>query len=50
MKAFAVALLGLGFIPSAIAGPYVSTKTEFKGNEVDTQRWLTKQELAQPLK
>ena len=33
MKAFAVALLGLGFIPSAIAGPYVSTKTEFKGNE-----------------
>ena len=33
MKAFAVALLGLGFIPSAIAGPYVSTKSEFKGNE-----------------
>ena len=33
MKAFAVALLGLGFIPSAIAGPYVSTKTEFKGDE-----------------
>ena len=33
MKAFAVALLGVGFIPSAIAGPYVSTKTEFKGNE-----------------
>ncbi|BCU96692.1 MAG: hypothetical protein CM15mV13_1330 [uncultured marine virus] len=33
MKAFAVALLGLGFIPSAIADPYVSTKTEFKGNE-----------------
>ena len=33
MKAFAVALLGLGFIPSAIAGPYVSTKSEFKGDE-----------------
>ena len=33
MIAFAVALLGLGFIPSAIAGPYVSTITEFKGNE-----------------
>ena len=33
MKAFAVALLGLGFIPSAIAGPYLSTKSEFKGDE-----------------
>ena len=33
MKAFAVALLALGVSAPAFAGPYVSTKTEFKGDE-----------------
>ena len=33
MKAFAVALLGLAVTAPAIAGPYVSTKSEFKGDE-----------------
>jgi len=34
MKAFAVALLGLAVTAPAMAGPYVSTKSEFKGDEV----------------
>ena len=33
MKAFAVALLGLAVTAPAMAGPYVSTKSEFKGDE-----------------
>ena len=33
MKAFAVALLGLAITAPAMAGPYVSTKSEFKGDE-----------------
>ena len=33
MKALAVGLLALGVSAPAFAGPYVSTKTEFKGNE-----------------
>ena len=33
MKAFAVVLLALGVSAPAFAGPYVSTKTEFKGDE-----------------
>tara|TARA_A200000159_G_scaffold27921_1_gene24652 strand:+ start:332 stop:700 length:369 start_codon:yes stop_codon:yes gene_type:complete len=33
MKAFAVVLLGLAFSAPAMAGPYVSTKSEFKGDE-----------------
>ena len=33
MKAFAVVLLALGVSAPAFAGPYVSTKSEFKGDE-----------------
>ena len=33
MKAFAVVLLGLAVTAPAMAGPYVSTKSEFKGDE-----------------
>ena len=33
MKAFAVVLLGLAVSAPAMAGPYVSTKSEFKGDE-----------------
>ena len=33
MKAFAVALLGLAVTAPAMAGPYVSTKSEFQGDE-----------------
>jgi hypothetical protein len=33
MKAFAVVLLALGVSTPAFAGPYVSTKSEFKGDE-----------------
>ena len=33
MKAFAVALLGLVVTTPVLAGPYVSTKSEFKGDE-----------------
>ena len=33
MKAFAVALLGLAVTAPAMAGRYVSTKSEFKGDE-----------------
>ena len=33
MKALAVALLGLAVTAPAMAGPYVSTKSEFKGDE-----------------
>ena len=38
MKALAVGLLGLGFIPSAIAGPYVSTKVAAKGENSDYEK------------
>ena len=33
MKAFAVALLGLVVTTPVLAGPYLSTKSEFKGDE-----------------
>ena len=33
MKAFAVVLLGLAVSAPAMAGPYVSTESEFKGDE-----------------
>ena len=33
MKAFAAVLLALGVSAPAFAGPYVSTKSEFKGDE-----------------
>ena len=33
MKAFAVVLLGFAVSAPAMAGPYVSTTSEFKGNE-----------------
>jgi len=33
MKAFAVALLGLAISAPAIAGPYVESKSEFKGTD-----------------
>ena len=38
MKALAVGLLGVGFIPSAIAGPFVSTKVAAKGENSDYEK------------